>query len=114
MRTAYPEQPAGCHCSPSTTIACTAQTLTLPVAAQCYTLDDPLDSRSVRLNGQQPLALGANNALAMMAGTPIPAGARCRVLLRGFGAAVARSHANSTTKRGMLPMGKPGSRRYNP
>jgi hypothetical protein len=38
-------------------------TLTLPTAAKGYSLDAaPLDSRSVRLNGQ-PLALGPKNAL---------------------------------------------------
>jgi hypothetical protein len=49
----------------------TARTLTLPTAAERYTLDAaPLDSGSVRLNGQ-PLALGPDNALPKLAGTPI-------------------------------------------
>lgn len=48
--------------------------LTLPTAAKRYTLDAaPLDSRAVRLNGQ-PLALGPNDALPRLAGTPIQAG----------------------------------------
>jgi hypothetical protein len=52
----------------------TARTLTLPAAAERYTLDAaPLDSGSVRLNGQ-PLALGPDNALPKLAGTPMQAG----------------------------------------
>jgi hypothetical protein len=49
-------------------------TLTLPTAAQRYTLDAArLDDRTVRLNGQ-PLALGAGDSLPAMTGTPTEAG----------------------------------------
>ncbi|TAM66374.1 MAG: hypothetical protein EPN51_16510 [Mycobacterium sp.] len=51
-----------------------ARTLTLPTAAERYTLDAaPLDNKSVRLNGQ-PLALGPDNALPTLAGAPTRAG----------------------------------------
>lgn len=52
----------------------TAHALMLPIAAQRYTLDAaPLDSKTVRLNGQ-PLALGPDDALPTLVGAPIGAG----------------------------------------
>jgi heparanase len=50
------------------------RTLTLPTAAQRYTLDaDRLDAPTVRLNGR-PLALGAGDSLPALTGTPTEAG----------------------------------------
>lgn len=51
-----------------------SRTLSLPAAAQRYTLSaDPLDSKTVRLDGQV-LQLGPGDALPELAGTPAPAG----------------------------------------
>ncbi len=72
------------HCHPDRSGAVTllainndrtaGSTLDLPAAGQRYTLAaDPLDSRTVNLNGQ-PLALGPNDTLPELAGTPVEAG----------------------------------------
>jgi len=54
----------------------TARSLTLPAAAERYTLSAPtrdLQSRTVQLNGTE-LALGANDALPALTGAATPAG----------------------------------------
>ncbi|MGE2835250.1 hypothetical protein [Mycobacterium sp. SMC-4] len=73
------------HCQPGTPGGVTLlainndrtnpRTLDLPVAGERFALaSDPLESRTVNLNGQ-PLALGPGDALPTMAGSPVDAGA---------------------------------------